>query len=139
MKPIRRITREDVNLSFLTRNLLLSLQGGSAGAHGEMEREVRIFMQNERQRVHGCARSVHFKDICEKGESKFTFRVNIVVGLRARRKKDREISLDFCFHDRFTLRLYSHARCHRARSDYEITFLPYLFFILCFIYKISKR
>lgn len=51
------------------------LQGGGAGAHGEMEREVRIFMQDERQRVHGRARSVHFKDICEKGESKLTFRL----------------------------------------------------------------
>lgn len=38
-----------------------------------MEREVRVFMQDERQCIHGRARSMHLKDIREKGESKLTF------------------------------------------------------------------
>jgi len=45
-----------------------------------MEREVRIFMQDERQCVHRRARSVHFKDICKKGESTYcsVWGVNII-------------------------------------------------------------
>lgn len=73
-----------------------------------MEREVRIFMQDERQRVHRRARSVHFKDICKKGESKLTFRLRREHYLGWERKEDGEISLNFCFHNRFTLRSHSH-------------------------------
>lgn len=74
-----------------------------------MEREVRVFMQNERQRVHGRTRSMHFKDICEKGESKLTLRCE---HRRAGKRKERktEIFLNFCFHKRFTLHSHSHAR-----------------------------
>lgn len=74
-----------------------------------MEREVRIFMQDERQRVHGRTRSVHFKDICKKGESKLTFR-EYVIGLGTARKEDGEIFPNFCFHNRFC---FHTAMCER--------------------------
>lgn len=35
-------------ISRYRRSFFPCLQGGGAGAHGEMEREVRIFMQDER-------------------------------------------------------------------------------------------
>lgn len=71
------VARADINQHRpLPETFSTVLQGGSAGAYGEVERQVRIFMQDERQRVHGCARAVHFEDIREKGESghgKLTF------------------------------------------------------------------
>lgn len=82
--------RESINLP-LHIYFFPCLQGGGAGAHGEMEREVRIFMQDERQRVHGRARSMHLKDICEKGESKLTFRLRREHRLRWERNERKRL------------------------------------------------
>lgn len=56
---------------FLRRNIICLFQGGGAGAHGQVERQVRVSVQDECQRIDRCPRPVHPEDIREKGRPCF--------------------------------------------------------------------
>lgn len=103
----------------VTVNVLCIPQGGGARAHGQMERQIRVSVQDERQRVYGRARSVHLEDIREKGESgrQLTFCSRWIDERAAARgwERDEKGSSDFCFHERFSSLFHTLANV-RSRS-----------------------